>query len=261
MRRVGLGRLSLVWITLLAWIALQGCSGMARLESMDHEELMQRYQAAVDDAETVTPEKVSQRLQAVVPSNTRLRWRNESPETPPDQAELLVVTWTNWRGFDAEVGKEMELERDVWVTLVPDLGEFCRDLPGRRPKAVARRLEQLLGLPPDDGRDRFVEMWVRPGDLLRPCPDPEISDRECELDFPVSAYSTLSPHYKKWFDNLVSTMYGERGYPWTRLGYTYDWGRRRRGRFGLSELIIRKGARVAVSAVHEDLTYCRIPKP
>lgn len=251
---------------LLLGITLAGCSGMARLERASHEELARHFQAAVDDAETALPEEISQGLHAVVPSNPSLRWRARDSAAASTGTELdedtdrdvLAVTWTDWHGYDDSVGSEIELGRDVWTTLVPDLQEFCRNLPSRRPKAVGRRLEQLLGLPPDDGRDRFVEMWVRPIDLFRPCPDPEVSDRECELDFPLSAYSTLNPHYKTWFENLVSTMYGDGGYPWTRLGYTYDWGRRR-GNVGLSELIIRKGSRVTVAAVYEDLDYCRSP--
>lgn len=225
---------------------------MGRLETASRDELWLRYQAAVDDAEQASPGEISRQLQAVVPANTSLRWRGE-----PGQSEVLVVTWTDWRGYDGGEGTDMTLGRDVWVTLVPDLQDFCRRLPQRHSKAVSRRLEQVLGLPPDDGRDRFVEIWAHPQDLLRPCPDPEISDHECELDFPVSAYSVLSPHYKTWFDNLMATTYGEGGYPWTRLGYTYDWGRRRGSEVGLSELLIRKGAQVTISKVHEDLLYCR----
>ena len=239
-------------LVLLGCLWSVGCSGLAGLERTSHEVLWQRYQAAVDDAETASPSEISLQLQAVVPSNPSLRWRGE-----PGRSEVLVVTWTDWRGYDGGAGSEMTLGKDVWVTLVPDLQAFCRRLPQGHAKGVSRRIEQVLGLPPDGGRDRFVEIWASPGDLLRPCPDPEISDFECGLDFPGSAYSTLSPHYRTWFENLVATTDGEGGYPWTRLGYTYDWGGRRGREVGLSELLIRKGAQVTLAAVHEELTYCQ----
>ena len=44
------------------------------------------------------------------------------------------------------------------------------------------RLEKLLGLPPNSGKTKFVEIWVRPQDLFRPSPDPEITDCVAELD-------------------------------------------------------------------------------
>lgn len=229
-----------------------GCSGLGRLAQSSHEDLMVQYQAAVDDAETARPDEVFTGLQAVVDSNGGLHWQGDVGQSP-----VLAVTWTDWSGYDGKVGESMILGRDVWVTLVPELHRACRKLPQRHPKGVSRRLEQLLGLPPDDGRSRFVEIWVESEDLFRPCPDPEISDRECELDFPVSAYSQLNPHYATWFENLIETTYGDGGYPWTRLGYTYDWGDSPRGEVGLSELIIRQGADVTVAAVYEDLEYCR----
>ena len=47
------------------------------------------------------------------------------------------------------------------------------------------RLEQRLGLPPKAGKDAFLEVWIDPADLFRPCPDPGIADRECQVDVPL----------------------------------------------------------------------------
>lgn len=253
-----LQRGAVVALLLVAGWMVSACSGISRLGEASHDDLLAQYQAAVDDAESNEAADIDYRLQAVVPWNPNVQWQGE-----PGASPVRMVTWTDWHGYDGKAGETMTLGRDVWVTLVPELRNTCRRWArrgrsgGRHDKGLARRLEQLVGLPPDDGRDRFVEMWVDLEDLFRPCPDPEISDRQCELDFPVSAYSELSPHYATWFNNLVETMYGEGGYPWTRLGYTYDWGRSPRGNVGLSELIVRQGADVEISAVYEDLKYCR----
>jgi len=110
-----------------------------------------------------------------------------------------------------------------------------------------------------------VEMWVYPKDLFRPAPDPEITDHEGELSVKIAqddwtfpsdsnAFVTLidevlylekawiSPvKYKDWFINAAQTYYDRSdpdvsrwGSPWTRLGYTYDWGDPN-DRLGISE--------------------------
>ncbi len=101
-----------------------------------------------------------------------------------------------WNGYDDNIGKPVDLSRPVWVTVVPEIQTFCRSqsIPAAH---IPLRLEQLLGLPPGNGKTKFVEMWVSPKDLFRPSPDPEISDHEAELDFPESRrYVTVSQSHR-----------------------------------------------------------------
>ena len=65
---------------------------------------------------------------------------------------------------------------------------------------------------------------------------------------------TISPDYMSWFNNQKATSYGADGYPWTRLGYTYDWGNPE-GPIGLSEFVIRAGATVGVDSVATNADY------
>ena len=58
------------------------------------------------------------------------------------------------------------LQRDLWVTIAPELHDFCsnylRDLNSENNLGALRlRTEQLLGLPPDSGYTHVVELWVR----------------------------------------------------------------------------------------------------
>jgi len=206
------------------------------------------YARAVADARVAEPDEISRNLIAITEGNSYLAWRGEG-----DEREVLVVTWTSWDGYDASVGARMELTREVWVTVAPELRDF-RDRSGSRVDRTVR-LEQLLGLPPHDGKDRFVEMWVDPDDLFRPSPDPEITDREAELTYPGSpSFITVSPSHVAWFEGLMATSYGENGYPWTRLGYTYDWGDPN-DEVGLSEFVVRAGATVEPSSVTATLEY------
>lgn len=62
---------------------------------------------------------------------------------------------------------------DIWVTLAPELQTRCSDTTFGQGD-LSLRLKQLLGMPPSAEETAFVEFWVRPEDLFRPCPDPEI---------------------------------------------------------------------------------------
>jgi len=185
-----------------------------------------------------------------VPNNPDLVWRNIG-----DDQQVKMVVWTSWAGYDDLVGQAYTATREIWVTSVPEVQQFCKRLPDKTEYMVAR-LEQLLGLPPESGQDRrFVEMWVTPTDLFRPCPDPEITDNVCSLDFPVSYYLTVDPEYFEWFETLKSKSYQQpEGYPWTRLGYTYDWGHP--SPLGMSEFIVTAGATVEIDRVVSSMEYC-----
>ena len=49
--------------------------------------------------------------------------------------------------------------------------------------------------------------------------------------------------FETWFENNTASSYSTGAYPWTRLGYTYDWADNGTA-YGLSEVIIFKGAKV-----------------
>ncbi|MCX5746445.1 MAG: hypothetical protein NT062_28545 [Proteobacteria bacterium] len=200
-----------------------------------------RYAAAVQDAREATRAEIVRDLRAITPTAPGLTWRD---------GKVLVVTWTGWPGYDGAVGSAMPSGREVWVTAVPDVQTFCKTVD---PDGLVARLEQRLGLRPNNGKTRFVELWVAPGDLFRPCPDAEITDAQCELDFDALPVPATDAH-RRWFEKLQAGSYGEPGYPWTRLGYTYDWGGARE--VGPSEFVVRAGATVDVAKVMLTSAYC-----
>ncbi|KYF55277.1 hypothetical protein BE08_43410, partial [Sorangium cellulosum] len=171
-----------------------------------------------------------------------------------DEDRVLMVTWTSYAGYDDLVGQETTLAVEVWGTAAPQLQAFCR-ASGLEGTALSLRLEQRLGLPPDNGKDRIVQLWVPAESMFRPSPDLEIDDSVAELDFPAD---TPQEHVD-WVDALKATSYGENGYPWTRLGYTYDWNPEGT-EVGESEFVIRKGTTVVVESVTSQEEYCR-PAP
>jgi hypothetical protein len=167
------------------------------------------------------------------------------------------------------------LKKSLWVTVVPELKNFFirRNFYNRCPPSC-KRVKQLLGLHPAKDYDVLLEMWVDPKDLFRPSPDPEITDHEAQVATKISQDHWIFPYdsnpflkiddtvllkeaqwsptavpYKMWFVNRAQTVYvngsglveddpNTWGYPWTQLGYTYDWGNPR-NYVGLSEFVLR----------------------
>jgi hypothetical protein len=230
-------------------------------------ELQQAYQNAIKDAEVAEASEIDSNLTPIAEDTPNLIWRGEG-----ENRQVLLASWTSWTGYDAMVGKTIRMDRylqapvrdakgntamkvyettrDIWVTVVPQVREFCQK-NSVAPGALTLRLEQLIGLPPHNGNTRFVEFWVKPADLFRPAPDPDITTRSASLDFPAG----VSDAHKKWIEDLKAVSYLENGYPWTRLGYTYDWGKTD-NHVGLTEYVIRVGALVDVHSSSLTVYYC-----
>ena len=137
------------------------------------------------------------------------------------------------------------------------------------------RLVRLLGLNPGMSYEILLEMWIDPSALFRPSADPEATDHEGQIArknstgdwvFPaegtpfikfddtqlyMETSKSICPTctqwtYRDWFVNRIGYIYKKGnvddpstwGYPWTRLGYTYDWGNKK-NHVGASEFVIR----------------------
>jgi hypothetical protein len=240
----------LVLLFLVVGLGLVGCGGPKPLSDATPESL---YRDAIEDARTAEPSEIVTTLTPLVPSNGNLVWRT----TADSARQVLVATWGGSETLSgAAAGDTVTASDDVWVTAVPTLRRFCRSLD-RTGEALDRRLAQRLGLPPDAGYTQFVELWVRPADLVRPCPDPEVSDRECERSPPIpSEHVRISASHREWFRTLRRTSYGPDGYPFTGLGYTYDWNPAT-DEVGPSEFVLRSGKPATVKARRSTAAYCR----
>jgi hypothetical protein len=151
-------------------------------------------------------------------------------------------------------GDSFKTNKEVWVTVVPQLQTVCRGIRLQcSDSALDLRLKQLLGLPFCEQKTQFVEFWLSPSDLFRPCPDPAITDSVCNLK---SSMNVDGRNHKKWFNKQKKGSYCLLGYPWTQLGYTYDWGNPR-SEIGLSEFVVKKGANVKVESVRTTESYLR----
>lgn len=213
----------------------------------------QVYYNALKDVEKAQSEEIYTKLTAIVKDNPMIQWQGD---------RLKVATFTK-RNY--EVGSTAPQPVDLWITVVPELKNFCTGYNADEENLVFR-LEQLLGLPPSHKKSKnIVEFWVSSKDLFRPTPDPEITDHEAELDFPQSnSFLVVSKQYKNWFNNRLNEFNSQLKemnpdkipYPWTRLGYTYDWGESE-NHIGLSEFVVKKGADIEIDSTSPAIDYCQ----
>jgi hypothetical protein len=255
----------------------------------DARDLQSEYDAAVRDAMTMTEAKISKNLTAIRSDNRSLQWENGVPGT-----RVLVATYINNQtacesytdpgAAGCKAGQECtNYWYNSWVTVVPEL----KNLLGSAPALL--RVAQALGLPPPLNEQTLdntcmVELYVAPANLFRPSPDPEVTDHEAELTFPpdgfrkfdamVLVYSDMPcdaarcssctqsgkcgmTSYMNWFDNRRAYVYTQpTPYPWTALGYTYDWGNRVAPHFGVSEFVVNAGSS-GISVFIKSVTWTR----
>ena len=104
------------------------------------------------------------------------------------------------------------------------------------------RLKELIGLRPDNESNYFTAMWVKPEDVFRPAYVSDIGTVEMTDSFSED----VNEEYKAWFDDNIISSYFDGAYPWTRLGYTYDWADNGQ-EYGLSEFIVKKDSNIKVA--------------
>ncbi|MFH0735684.1 MAG: hypothetical protein V1773_13445 [bacterium] len=227
-----------------ALLVITGCDFEKNPVTQNTKTNEQMYELAIQDAMVAEESEISKNLIAITPTNNYLSWSN---------GYVLVVTWTKYSSSYPVSDTISTWWGETWVTVVPEMKDFYKRNKYSREKLTVRT-EQLLGLPNNSGNTYFVEMWVKPEDLLRPAYDNEVTDNTCGLSFP----ETTSDEYILWFNNTIISSYypnlQNAKHPWTRLGYTYDWGNPT-CEIGLSEFIIKKNAEVIVKSVQATFDY------
>jgi len=184
------------------------------------------------------------------------------PLTPDSNGEVLVSTLTS---LDGAVGTLLPVTGSgVWVTGVPEVFDRCQTFTGD----VVMQLRQLIGLPPDAHIPRVLVLRVKATDLFRPAVVPDISTTlpctqmtggpvppSCGNVYPPD---TTAAHYEWMATQSFALHELPSGYPWTHLGYTYNWAPNE-DRYGASEYLIRAGANALILQNTDPVTYCKPP--
>jgi len=213
------------------------------------------YTDALVDSRNPEPNEVAHDLIAITPSNPNLHW---SDIDGTDHVLMISLTSTS-KYYDSSLGGPYKTENHyIWVTAVPEVEAFVRQYRKSHgaESDIEPRLRQLLGLTPNANITKFVEFWVKPEDLFRPAPDNEVTDRSASLSLPEDTPSW----YREWFNDLRASQYFQssvpphNAYPWTQLGYTYDWGDPRSEQ-GVSEFVIKENSTVIVKSITDIGDY------
>jgi hypothetical protein len=207
------------------------------------------YDKANLDAAQTSESEISNELFAISASNPRVVWKDA------EKTAVRVAVWTTFTGYANDAQGNYTFTREVFVTPAPQVQDLCKSLT-LTGQERANRINQYLGLPADANNTRqIVELWVKPGDLFRPCPDAEVDDTTCGLTYPASATGA----HKTWLNNYYGGSYSPwqtTKYPFTGLGYTYDWCSGGTSRVGASEYVVKTGAIAQVIGYTTADAYC-----
>ncbi len=212
-----------------------------------------RYELSLEKTSDIKKERIVTDLLSPALDSSQFLWKNISGKD-----YLLVVMWKKGSDIkyyknDCTSGFYNTQNRYNFVTIVPELKKMCRKRNFGHAQGVNLRLEELLGLPPQSNKEYFIEAWVQPDDLIRPCRDREVTDRSCGF----SIGDTTVQEYKTYLNWLAT---GNAGYPFTQLGYTYDWTKSNHTHEGLSEFLIDQQSDIVIRDVVETCDYCYVSK-
>ena len=241
--------------------------------------LQAKLNEAIKDTEfTNDKSKVIKNLM-VLGKDNKVNNMNENSK----EQKFLMVSWIDlkknynkhWEE-DLKTHKPYKIKRTTWLTVPEQIKDFCNKCKGTNMKIPGKmmlslRLEQYLGLllTQEEKKTHFVEILVKAKDIERPCTNSEISTSSCtnfdfnSLDKTSFLYETFKKtHYldKEYLNKEESNKL----YPFTGLGYTYDWGNPRT-HVGATEFIIKQektggveppGVDVEVVSVKSTEEYC-----
>ena len=249
-----------IYLTIF-FVFLLGLSCSTRKLSKSYNELKinHLYSQSIEDAAKPQPWEIKSDLVKISGKNPNLIWKEIDGEF-----YILVSTWKIDTFFLINNSPDRKINTSKflsWVTTAPELQNLCQNRSFGRKEGLDLRLKQLLGLPPNIEKNYFIEFWVTPKDLFRPCLDQGVYDVNCNLSFPENG----SLQYKKWINDLrIESYYNaewDKNYPWTQLGYTYDWNSKNKNNFGASEFVIDKNKDIFINKIYTTEDYCNFKKP
>ena len=220
-------------LSILCTAGLAGCGAPAPAA----EEL---WAAAMQDAVFSEDSEVME-LVTLTREDPHVIW-DESGE------RVLLLTWHDYEDACEPGGPVPSGGGDIWATSLGEMAAWY----GEHREGVTDwqlRFAQLLGVHADEGYTRFTGFWVPPEEVLRPAYQTDVT---LQVE---NGYDRLQEGpYKDWFDQNILWSYFESDYPWTRLGYTYDWSGGD-SEYGLTEFLVPggSGAEIAFTCTTDEL--------
>jgi len=189
----------------------------------------------------------------------------EKPLTPIDRQRPAVrVVAFRWTGGGDVIGGNGRVTEPLWVSLPKEIKAACL---GARDPVLA--LQQILGLPPRTGDYEMISFAVAPRHVFRPCASgPEIGTTSCSFTLPsdpaTAARAKADPAFAATQQFVFQQMWSSYtykvhsfGYPFTAMGWSYDWNPEAEDTYGISEYIVRQGAPVTGVKRISPKAFCR----
>jgi len=238
-------KILILCFVIIALLFQYGCTKKNALETTPEvpENLDNLYQSAIIDAMVADSSEICDSLLAINHNNSKLVWKTINGEE-----YVLVGNFNKYPSTysDTSLINSWGL---IWV-FIPT--QFKNRITSIQNNDTLLRMRQMLGLPPSNTNNYIVELWVKPEDIFRPSSDSEIDDNSAGLYFPNNA----DTNYITWFNqNIYDSYFGSwTHYPWTRLGYTYDWAKSA-SEVGVSEFCIKANSLLYVEKLDLATKY------
>lgn len=190
------------------------------------------WKAAMQDAVFSEDDEIHE-LVELTKDDSRVIW-DEAGE------RVLLLSWHDYDDACAPGASIPTEYGDIWAVSAGEMKAWYEQ-NHRGVKNWELRFAQLLGVHEDEGYTRFTAFWVSPKDVIRPAYVTDVT-RQMENDYAA----VTEEAYREWFDGNILWSYFESDYPWTRLGYTYDWSGEG-SEYGLTEFLVADGSKVEIA--------------
>lgn len=217
--------------------------------------LDQLYGQAVGDAMVADSSEISDALWPITPDNPDLQWK-----TINGQPYVLLASFMRYPDSYPAGDSITTTWGEAWLFIPKQMKD--RIGPSFKPDSdTIMRICQLLGLPPANQKSNthIAQMWVKAAALYRPAGNPAIDTRRSG----AVLVNNVSPAYSTWFNNYIIFAYyrpltsaTDAHYPWTRMGYTYDWAPDA-SKVGLSEYVLQASSGAWVEKVSRAADFFR----
>ena len=200
-------------------------------KTLDTDEL---YRLAVRDAVIIDEDEVLP-LVNISKDDENVLW----------DGEKVLVAFMHKYPDSYPAGEEIELKwGNVWCVSALELYKWM-ETNGKGVEDWTLRLHQVLGMPTTKGYTTITALWVDADLLYRPA---NVTDPNTKMSstYQSTGDEQFDEMYKQWFDGNIIWSYFDSAFPWTRLGYTYDWADNGRD-YGVSEFLIFSGEKATVA--------------
>lgn len=231
------------------------------------------YDAAVLDAANAQASDIRSYLITVDKNNksdSRLQWGADANPASATNDKILVCTFNRYpESYKDGSNIKLDYTGFSWVVSKPELCDKLLPYVDDTLTHFAMHLKSLLGMPLSSTNTHLTAFWVKPEDLMRPAYNPDITRQIIAADIvdgdltaggiseksftgmseaKTDTDGTGAETFAAWFKANAQSSYetGRTKYPWTRLGYTYDWLNTDGEVYGLTEFLVKHNSTVKI---------------